>query len=167
MPDAPFRPHEGTLDEGDVLANVPFGRWKDEQWGVKQKVRGVITSEGCACEDYERALKAGKPQKANKIWLHVAPLVEVKDQDPEQIAQIKNGDFTQWFYVEGEAGTLGPQLVDLDREQAIPASVLAGLTKITRLAEWQWRKLLLQVIFNRTHMTRKQLHELFAPEPDA
>jgi hypothetical protein len=69
-----FRPHDEHLDEGDILAGVPFGKWTDGTLGEGTPGRGIITSHGCACEDHERAVDLGRTQAARKVMLHVAPL---------------------------------------------------------------------------------------------
>ena len=148
MPEAPFRAVDASLDEGDILANVPFAAWRDDRWEVKP-VRGVVTSHGCACEDYYRAMAAGKTSQARKIALHVAPIRAIGDRPDEKLQKIRAGEVWRYFYVYGEQGTLQDQLVDLDSEQAIPAAALAELPKVARLATWQWRGLLIHVTVNR------------------
>ncbi len=131
-----------------MLARVPFAKWTDEGWTINPK-RGVITSHSCACEDYRRHVEAGQTSKARKVMLHVAPLADVRDLPEEKRQIIRDGKMWRYLYLYGESGILSDQLVDLDAEQAIPASVLHGMTKITRLAPWQWQALLIHTTVNR------------------
>jgi hypothetical protein len=150
LSDAPFTATDPeTLDEGDILANVPFAVWGDGAWRVKS-VRGIVTSHGCACEDYARAVAAGRSSQARKIRLHVAPIRAITGQPEDKLAQIRDGKVWRFFYVYGDGGqTLQDQVVDLDDEQAIPATVLWELPRVARLAPWQWRALLMHITVNR------------------
>jgi hypothetical protein len=42
----------------------------------------------------------------------------------------------------GESGKLPDHMLDFSYEQPVPASVLEGCKKIARLADWQWKRLL-------------------------
>jgi hypothetical protein len=145
---APFQPTDAYLNEGDVIAAVPFAKWTGTDWKVNSK-RAVITSHGCACEDYRRHIEAGQTSKARKVVLHVAPLAEVRDVPEEKRQIIRAGEMWRYFYLTGQDGVLADHLVDLDAEQAIPAEVLQGLTKIARIADWQWQALLIHITVNR------------------
>lgn len=131
-----------------MIANVPFAKWSDGKWDVNEQ-RGVITSQGCACEDYDRAVAAGQTSKARRVKLHVAPLAPVAGRPDDKLQLIRDGKVWQYFYIYGEAGRMHDQVADIDAEQAIPASVLAGLPKIARLAAWQWNALLIHLTVNR------------------
>ena len=130
------------------MANVPFAKWTDEGWKINPR-RGVITSQGCACEDYQRALDLGRTSQANKIILQVAPLTDTAGRPQDKLEKMRRGEVLRIFYIYGEAGTVQDQLVDLDGEQGIPAFVLAGLPKVARLGDWQWRGLLIHGTVNR------------------
>jgi len=159
---APFQAHDARLDQGDILANVPFVKWKDGSSTPATPGRGIITSNGCACEDYERALAAGHTQAANKLMLQVAPLRLVRDLPEHRVDEIQSGRQLDSFWVYGDDGTvLGDQRIDLTYEQPIPASVLIDCTKIARIAPWQWRALLIHIAVARFH---QKPATLFRPE---
>jgi hypothetical protein len=67
MPGPAFRPHDEHLDEGDILADVPFGRWEEGKLVQGTPGRGIITSHGCACEDYERAIARQLPSGSERV----------------------------------------------------------------------------------------------------
>jgi hypothetical protein len=144
------------LDQGDVLADVPFVRWRDGKPTFGSKGLGIITSHGCACEDYERALEAHRSSQAERVMLQVAPLKPAKVFG-EKIEVIKSGTHLDLFYVQGEGSRLADQVVDLTREQGIPASVLAACKKCARIADWQWRALLVHVAVSRFHQQPEKL----------
>jgi len=50
-----------------------------------------VTSNGCACEDYERAVAAGRSQAAAKIMVQVAPLRPVATLPDHRIDEIQLG----------------------------------------------------------------------------
>jgi hypothetical protein len=157
---APFQAVTPQLDEGDVLANIPFVKWKDGVPEITPK-RGIITSHGCACEDYERALAMGRTSAAAKILLRVAPCRTLESNFPEdKLEAIRNGETWQYFYVEGDE-TFGPQILDLDNEQPVPASILNDLDRVARLAPWQWKRLLMHMAVHRFH---RQAEEIFRDE---
>jgi hypothetical protein len=145
------------LDQGDVLANVPFVRWKDGKPTFGAKSLGIITSHGCACEDYERALdKPGRSSQADRVMLQVAPLKPAKAFG-DKVEVIRSGSQLDCFFVQGEGSVLADQVVDLTREQGIPASVLVPCKTVTRIADWQWRALLVHVAVSRFHQQPEKL----------
>jgi hypothetical protein len=121
----------------------------------------VITSHGCACEDYERELAAGRTQAASKVMLQVAPLRAITGMPQHRVDEIKSGRQLDYFYVYGEQNRLPDHLVDLALEQPVPASLMSRCTKIARLAPWQWRHLLVHIAVSRFHQTPE---ELFLPK---
>ena len=156
-----FCPHDEHLDQGDIFSSVPLGKWEDGKLIQGPGVRAVITSHGCACEDYERALEAGRTQAAAKIMLQVAPLRTIKGVPANRLEEIATGKHLDYFYVFGEANKLPDHLLDFTQEQPVPASVLTKCTKIARLSAWQWRRLLVHLAVSRFH---QQPEKLFLPE---
>lgn len=169
-PDA-FQPHDEHLDQGDILANVPFVRWTDWSVATGGGSRGVITSNGCSCEDYERAIAQGREQASAKLMLQVAPLTPVEQFPPHRREEILSGRYLDRFYVYGDGSGLGDQVLDFAREQPVPARILAACPKIARIAEWQWQHLLIHLAVSRFHQTPEELFraELLVTEgePDA
>jgi len=162
VPEEPaFVPTDDHLDQGDIFSDVPLARWKDQVFVQGSSGRAVITSHGCACEDYERALAAGRTQAAAKVMLHVAPLRAITNMPEHRLEEIKAGQQLDYFYIYGERNTLNDHLVDLSLEQPVPASVLSACTKIARLAPWQWRHLLVHIAVSRFHESPETL---FRPE---
>ncbi len=149
------------LDQGEILADVPFVRWKDDKPIFEALRRGIITSHGCACEDYERAAKeAARSRKAGAVMLHVAP-IEPATQYRDRQEAIARGEFLDYFFISGEGTVLKSHVVDLTKEQAIPASVLSRCKKVSRIADWQWKRLLVHIAVSRFH---QQPEELFQEE---
>lgn len=158
MPTKPaFKPTDAHLDQGDVLANVPFAKWKDGKLSLGGGARGIVTSNGCACEDYERAIAAGRSQAAAKIMVQVAPLRPVATMPEHRIDEIQLGKHLDFFYLYGEPGVLPDHFVDLSREQPVPAALLSACAKIARVADWQWHGLLIHLAVSRFHQVPASL----------
>lgn len=164
-----FQSHDEHLDQGDIFSDVPLGRWKDGHLVQGPGVRAVITSHGCACEDYERALAAGRTQAAAKILLQVAPLRPTRGVPEHRLDEIRSGRQLDYFYVYGQGNKLPDQILDFAHEQPVPASVLMTCIKIARLASWQWQRLLVHLAVSRFHQAPESLFqpELLESEGDA
>jgi hypothetical protein len=150
----PFRERGGTLDQGDILENVPFHKWRDGKL-VENPGWGIITSDGCDCEDYDRAIERGR--NPERVILHVTPLRDVGGQPDYRIEEIRAGAHLRYFYVVGAQGVVPDKLADLWHEQPFPASLLAGLRHRATVADWQWRRLLVHFAVTRFHQTPHQL----------
>ncbi len=162
MPRGPaFRSRDAHLDQGDIFSDVPLGKWEHGQLVQGPGVRAVITSHGCACEDYERALEGSRSQQAEKILLHVAPLRSARDFPEHRVEEIRSGRYLGSFFIYGQGSVLSDQIVDFTREQPVPAVVLSQCTKIARLADWQWARLLVHLAVSRFH---QEPETLFRPE---
>lgn len=148
VPDGAFKPHDdGKLDQGDIFANVPLVKWEDGS-AKESPSRAVVTSHGCVCEDYERAIEAGKSSAANRVLVQVAPLRPATDFK-HKVDEIRAGKLLDRFFVEGDGSKLSHQVADLTREQPVPASVLVGCQKIARLSDRQWDALLVHMAIAR------------------
>jgi hypothetical protein len=140
--------HGDALDQGDILSDVPLVRWKDGQAAQGSPNRAIITSHGCVCEDYDRAVKAGKSSAADRVFIQVAPLRPAKDFR-DKIDLIREGKLLDYFFIEGDGSKLAHQVADLKREQPIPAHVLADCKRVARIADWQWNALLVHMTVSR------------------
>ena len=149
---------EHLLEHGLVLSNVPFPRWTAGKAQHGTGRRGIITSEGCACEAYERALAENRSSEASKIFLKAAPIYPAKEYGEEKIEIIKAGKVLGLLFIQGEGSRLGDCVVDLSRESSFPAYVLAGCTKSALIADWQWKRLL---IHSTVSQWRQQPEALF------
>lgn len=147
----PFQPHNERLDQGDVLTDVRLVKWTDGEVALAGGVRVVVTSNGCTCEDYERVVAAGQTQKAAKMMVQVAPLRPATNFPQGRLEEIRSGKHLDFFYVYGKATVLPDHVVDVTREQPVPAHVLAKCAKVARLAEWQWQALLIHLTVSRFH----------------
>jgi hypothetical protein len=160
---------ELILEGGLVLAKVPFVRWEDGEPHTGSEAQGIITSHGCSCEDYERAIQEGRSSAAKRKMLMVAPLKAAK-VFRDKIDTIKSGTALDYFFIQGEPPWPADQVVDLTREQAIPASVLAGCKKVAQIEDWQWKALLIHIAISRFHQQPEDLFRedlLESRSPDA
>ena len=92
--------------------------------------------------------------------LKVAPLSPATQYRDRQDA-IARGEHLDYFFIAGEGTVLKDQVADLTKEQSIPASVLAKCEKTARIADWQWKALLVHIAVSRFH---QQPEELFRTE---
>ncbi len=143
-----------------ILADVPFVKWENGKAKLDSPGRGIITSHGCACEDYERAVAmSGRSSQANRVMLQVAPLRPARQFPSDKLDTIKAGSHLDCFFIQGD-GSIADQVVDLTREQGIPASVLATCKRSGVIAEWQWKGLLVHIAVSRFHQTPEELFRL-------
>jgi len=145
--DAAFKPHDGLLDQGDIFADVPLITWKDGK-AVETPGRAVVTSHGCVCEDFDRALEAKRSSAAERILIQVAPLRPANDFK-HKVDEIRAGQLLDRFFIEGDGSKLAHQVADLTREQPVPASILVKCKKIARLSDRQWEALLIHMTVAR------------------
>jgi hypothetical protein len=158
-----FKPHDDCLiDQGDIFTNVPLMKWADgepEEGSPTKRV--VVTSHGCVCEDYDRAMAEGMTSAARRLYVQVAPLRAAKDKQAK-LEVIKAGRMPEYFYIEGDGKKLDHQVADLSREQPIPAWVLVDrCQKIARIDDWQWNALCVHIAVGQF---RVEAEDLFNPK---
>lgn len=151
----PFKAHDGALEQGDIIANVPIARWKDGELAGTTPKLCVVTANECTCEDYERAVPRGSDAVA-RIWIHVAPLVNASTFPEEKQEELKRGQRYDKFYIHGD-DKLADQVANLVQEQPVPGLVLAGLPKAARLADWQFKHLQIHCTVCRFHLKPEAL----------
>ncbi len=147
---------EHLFEHGLVLSDVPFVRWVAAKPAAGTPKPGIITSEGCACEVYERALAEGKTSAASKVMLQVAPLRKPGVYG-DKLDIIKGGHVLGLFFVKGEGSRLGDCVVDLTCEQSMPAWLLAYCTKSALIADWQWKRLLIHLTVSRWRQAPEEI----------
>jgi hypothetical protein len=122
----------------------------------------VVTSHGCVCEKYERALAKGRPEVARKVFVQVAPLENAEAFPRDQLPTIEKGGMRDLFYLEGSGLDLKHKVTILTREQAVPAEVLVEKCKrVAQVADWQWAALRLHLTLTRF---RKPADKIFRDE---
>jgi hypothetical protein len=150
---------EHLLDQGEVFSDVPLVKWKDGK-AKETTGRAIVSSHGCVCEDYDRALELGRSSTARKAVVQVVPL-QSASTFKDKVEMIQRGEMYDFFFVEGDGQTLDHQVAILTREQAIPASILADCNRIAQVADWQWEALRLHLTLARF---RREPDELFRDE---
>jgi hypothetical protein len=150
----PLRDRNGSLDQGDILENVPFHKWKDGEL-VLSAGWGIVTSDGCDCEDYDRAVALGR--NTDRLTIHVTPLRDAGGFPHHRIDEIRSGGHLRYFYIVGDDDVVGDKIADLWNEQPIPASLLVKLRHRATVADWQWRRLLIHFAVTRFHQTPQEL----------
>ena len=158
--DPPFKPHDGPLDQGDLIANVPLPRWEGGEIVGSSPKLCVVTSHECTCEDFERAKEKGK-SAIERVLIKVAPLRAAKVFPEIVQEEIKEGKRLDLFYIYGDGRKMGDQVAVLAYEQAVPGAVLDELPTSARLADWQFARLQLHNVVSQLH---RRPDELFREE---
>jgi hypothetical protein len=91
------------------------------------------------------------------MLIRVAPIHSAAGTPEHRLDEIRQGQHLDYFYVHGDGVRLRDQIVNLAAEQPVPAGLLWGLTKIARLADWQWRALLVHLAVSRFHQEPETL----------
>jgi hypothetical protein len=143
------------LDQGEVFSDVPLLKWKDGEPKI-EKGRALVTSHGCVCEVYERAVEQKKTSAAKKAYIQVVPL-QPASTFRQKVGLIQNGEMRDYFFVEGDGPKLAHHVAVLTREQALPAAVLADCTRLAQVADWQWEALRLHITLTRFRMKPEEV----------
>jgi hypothetical protein len=129
-----------VLDQGEIFSGVPFIRWKDGK-AKEDKGRVIVSSHGCVCENYERALELGRSDTAKKAMVQVIPLQPATDFR-QKFEMIRRGETYDLFFVEGDGNEFQHHVAVLTKEQPIPAEILVeSCTRLVQVSDWQWEAL--------------------------
>jgi hypothetical protein len=150
---AVYREPDEPLDQGDILAGVPFVAREVQQLDIKVAL-GVVTSHGCDNEGYFRAVEREEaPRIVNTHPVHVAPIytdLAYLEADGK-LNQIKSGAVRRYFYLP-EEDPLPEAVIDLFYEQPVPAVVLESLERRGSLSKDYWEYLLVHMWVRRSRM---------------
>ena len=155
-----YRAHDYRIDQGDIFRDVPFlVRGPNDEIATK-KLPGIVTSHGCYCERYDRALEAGKTTRAAKIQLYVCPITSARNLNANDQATVREGKNFQYHALPVIPGV--PEMfVDATLEQSIPARLLETLDRTASLTETEWIKL---VVHQTTFRFRREAAAIFRPD---
>jgi len=128
-PEAPLR-----LNQGDPLADVPFaGQHADDLTRVTTTL-GLVTMHSCDCDKFFTAQEKGVDPEILATW----PVTVAPAHPPElliggQAGDARGGRMPRYFFLPSE-GAQQELVVDLWREQAVPARILTGLARQATLS---------------------------------
>ena len=122
------------LNQGDLLANVPFVGQDSRDLSKVTEMLGVVTSNSCDCDKFFRARELGINEEIEATWpISVAPAHPPELLTGGQAGDARNGRMPRYFPVP-EEGDMTELVVDLWREQAVPALTLLTLERAACLS---------------------------------
>ena len=155
----PLKPHDGVLEQGDIIGGVPIARWKDGKVTGQTPKLCVVTSNECTCEDFARAKEKGS-DALKRVWIHVAPLVNAKEFPEEKHEELQRGKRYDKFFIFGDGGEkLEDHVANVAQEQPVQAAAFEGLHKVARLADWQFKRLQIHCAVCRFHIPPAELFQ--------
>lgn len=145
---SPYRKHEYRLDQGDLLAKVPFTLETADGHQIVQTT-GVLTSHGCDCERIERTPRESAAWPLLRV--HVAPIQPATAFPSDgTVGNIRAGRVPRYYALPRE-GQIPEYVVDFWYEQPIHPEKLLGLQRIASLTEEEWIKMMIQHFVGRVH----------------
>jgi hypothetical protein len=130
-----YGPPEKDLNQGDLIAEVPFisRRRRDCEAVV---LAGLVTTNSCDLDKYTE-LRDSLTRNQRLAWpVTVAPLYGLEDLDRAAAGDVRAHRHRRYFYLPREA----PQpemMADLWLQQPVPLSVITRLNRLATLSdEW-------------------------------
>lgn len=130
---AVYRSPEGDLNQGDVLANVPF-YVRQEHGNTLVPAPGLVLSHSCDIDkfDEEKHKLAGNVRKR---WpVQMIPLMSPAAMDQGALGDTKAGRHKRYFYIPKE-GHHQELVADFWLAQPVPLVVLKSLQRLATLSD--------------------------------
>jgi hypothetical protein len=154
-------PETDRLNQGDVLVGVPFvGQDANDRGGVTEML-GLVTAHSCDCDKFFEARRKDLSPELLATW----PILVAPAHPPElliggQAGDARKGRMPRYFPIPTEDER--PELVvDLWREQAVPAVILERLDRQGSLSAEMIRRFYIHLW---TLRTRIKPETVFKPE---
>lgn len=130
------------LNQGDVLVRVPFIGQDARDLSKVTEMMGVVTANSCDCDKFFTARERGLNADLRATWpLQVAPAHPPELLVGGQAGDARQGRMPRYFPLP-EEGSMPELVVDLWREQSVPAQILVDCER-------------------RACLTAEQLHRLY------
>lgn len=155
-----YGPSQYDLNQGDLFLGVPFhlprGLNPDDDPTFEVHA-GLLTSHGCDCERYDRAVEKGASQNViDRLPLQVALVHDLAELDAGLAGDVREHRVSRYFYMPGDEEQ-PEQVADLWFEQPVPAVELVRLDRRATLSE-EWRlKLIVQIWRLRSHLEEEDV----------
>lgn len=154
-----YGPREHQLNQGDLYESVPFHLpvGKSDVSSDFERMLGLVTSHGCDCEKYDRAVQRGQTQETlDRMPLLAAPVHDLEDLNASLAGDVRKVRVPRYFYMPADEHQ--PELVaDLWFEQPVAIPQLLDLEHRATLDE-EWRlKLIVQIFRLRSHLKEESV----------
>jgi hypothetical protein len=140
------------LNQGDLLADVRFIGSDSRDLTRVVPCLGVVTAHSCDCDKFYSACDRGASEDIQATW----PIMIAPAHSPDllvggQAGDARAGRMPRYFHLP-EEGEIDELVVDLAREQAVPAPTLAGLDRVASLSQETLHKLYVHLWVLRTRL---------------
>jgi hypothetical protein len=140
------------LNQGDIFEEVPFVGFDARDPARFLTSLGIVTAHDCECDKFFAERGRGFSEEIEATWpIVVAPVYPLADLDEDQGGNARAGRIYRYFYLPQE-GDMDELVVDLDREQAVPAVTLLNLERRACLSEETQLKLYVHLWVLRTRL---------------
>jgi hypothetical protein len=140
------------LNQGDLFVGVPFIGFDSRDPARMMPSLGVITANSCDCDKFFSAREKGISEDVEATW----PIIVAPAHSPEQLVggqagHARRGEMPRYFHLPAE-GEMEELVIDLGREQALPAVTLLERERIASLSEETRLKLYIHLWVLRTRL---------------
>lgn len=137
---AVYGPPEGGLNQGDVIAGVPFYARRDHGQGSLVVVPGLVFSHSCDIDKFDEE-KHKLDGNARKRWpVQMLPLLTPASFDTSVLGEVRAGRHRRYFLIPKESRHQ-ELLADFWLAQPIPLLVVKSLTRVATLSDEYLAKL--------------------------
>jgi len=134
-----YGPPDGPLNQGDVIAGVPFYIRQDHSRELVS-VPGLVYSHSCDIDKYDET-KHSLTGNQKKRWpVQMIPLLSPKNVDAGALGDVKAGRHRRYFYLPKESPH-HELVADFWLAQPIPLLVVQGLQRVATLSDEHLAKL--------------------------
>lgn len=122
------------LNQGDLIADVPFAGQHADDLSRVTTMLGLVTMHSCDCDKFMVARRKGADAELLATWpITVAPVHPPELLTGGQAGDARAGRMPRYFPIPLE-GEMPEMVVDLWREQAVPARLLVTLERQATLS---------------------------------
>lgn len=148
------------LNQGDILAGVSFNGVDARDPGRALISSGVVMAHDCQCDKFYAEREKGISEEVEATWpIIVAPVYPLEALREDQIWQVRERRVRRYFYLP-EEDEMDELVVDLDREQAVPAVTLLPPDRLACLSEETRRMLYVHLWVLRTRLNPDDVFKL-------
>lgn len=152
-----YGPPEGGLNQGDVIAGVPFYSRQDHGQGTLVVAPGLVFSHSCDLDKYDEE-KSKLDGNQRKRWpVQMLPLVSPATFDRATLGDVRAGRQRRFFLLPKE-GRHQELVADFWLAQPVPLLVVKSLNRVATLSDEYLAKLWTHAFVT---MTRKKPSDVF------
>lgn len=131
---------EGALNQGDVIAGVPFFVRKDVEGRELYDGPGLVLSHSCDIDKFAEIKGTLSGNQRKRIPIQMLPLLSLSSVDATMLGDVRKGRHKRYFFIPRE--NQHQELVaDFWLAQPIPIMVVQKLSRIATLSDEYLAKL--------------------------